>query len=1105
MKARVDPFNPERQWYQQSAANYILNSSRLNEIRSEMLYPFYDQGGGGYNIGDYQMRIRDNSPQITKHLGFRLPFFGFEYNYTWVSIHGFLAFSNGPKLSPTYPLTFPIVDYPKQPDPSFIGPFYSKCKIGELRGDELDPRRSGVYFRNERNLMQRTDQLGVELRERLKWDIREGIVGTEWFVPRHALIVTWKNVTFAGNTIEARKTTNTFQTVIATDEMRTYIIFNYKHIGWTSHTGAGGSSINGTGGTPAFIGFNAGNGTKSFEYKPYSQTPKIWNILSSGYVNGFPGRHIFRVDEKIMPGQCIPEIFDMASHKPMLTFAPESGNLLGGTIVNVTGPCFDRSQNITCRFNTLRVPGAVIDKNSATCVMPRIYATGYIDFYVEVDGSSDMQWKGKFFVETPSAAPELVTFPEGHELMKEPQKLLINWDYKNLTMNRKTAVSITLWGYREIMNNSEIVYLETLADETPNTGEYVVHPNDFYTRVKKMALNFEIGIVSVNITYPNDDLGIPYEPILWSRPIPLAWYLRPSWEKMYGQSWAENICENWISRDRLLNNFTSELPICPSMLKQAIADKGRFLPDQNCDMDSKVWNCYFQEYAKHCVRTAMPTGSGAGQQCCYDMHGYLMMTIDSKWGGRPNRVHEDGHIRWNETKVPSLSHYLYDIAPFLPCCAWSDRWSQGCMTFRLERRPSQNYVGYEPPAVATIFGDPHVYTFDGLFYTFNGRGEFVLVRSNTDRHKLDVQGRFEQIPDSLITGEVRATVLTAIAAKSNESVTVEVRMRPRDAQWRYKLDVIVDNRRVFFDRFPQKVQTFSGVTVYTPTAIQNQSHVIAMFESGAGIEVIENRGHMTARVYLPRTYLNQTRGLFGNWSGTMEDDLVLPDGSIANAASSKYLDYIHNQFAIHWMVDERQTDEKGYSLFYHENGKTSSSYNDRVFRPVMTNDIRQIIPYNVTLRAIDVEDYCGDSWPCKYDYAVTLNREYGRWAKNYQFQFVKLRDTELRKIVTCEPLMIPIHTRRSTFKYTSGTRVDFDCDPDFVFVGGRPLKCLATGKWAIMVYGKNEAEWLIWNPTMSPIRCIKPGEEPAVDESYQTLVIVVGVLLSILIFIIWIR
>jgi hypothetical protein len=35
-------------------------------------------------------------------------------------------------------------------DPSFIGPFYSRCKIGELNGNEVEEyakKRPGVYFR----------------------------------------------------------------------------------------------------------------------------------------------------------------------------------------------------------------------------------------------------------------------------------------------------------------------------------------------------------------------------------------------------------------------------------------------------------------------------------------------------------------------------------------------------------------------------------------------------------------------------------------------------------------------------------------------------------------------------------------------------------------------------------------------------------------------------------------------------------------------------------------------------------------------------------------------------------------------------------------------
>ena len=43
---------------------------------------------------------------------------------------------------------------------------------------------------------------------------------------------------------------------------------------------------------------------------------------------------------------------------------------------------------------------------------------------------------------------------------------------------------------------------------------------------------------------------------------------------------------------------------------------------------------------------------------------------------------------------------------------------------------------------ATVFGDPHVYTFDHTDYTFNGLGEYVLVRADSPRVKLDVQVLF---------------------------------------------------------------------------------------------------------------------------------------------------------------------------------------------------------------------------------------------------------------------------------------------------------------------------------------------------------------------------
>ena len=80
-------------------------------------------------------------------------------------------------------------------------------------------------------------------------------------------------------------------------------------------------------------------------------------------------------------------------------------------------------------------------------------------------------------------------------------------------------------------------------------------------------------------------------------------------------------------------------------------------------------------------------------------------------------------------------------------------------------------------------------------------------------------------------------------------------MRQPYAQWRYRLDVIVDGRYIYLDRYPQKIQHFQGVTVYTPSNILNQSHVVIMFQSGAGVEVIENKQYMAARVFLPWVFI----------------------------------------------------------------------------------------------------------------------------------------------------------------------------------------------------------------------------------------------------------
>lgn len=90
MKSRVAPRKP-RQINRPLQMNdpayqreyYILSKERLDEIRLEKMYPFFDKDSFGGN-GDLVKEINDNSAQVQKQLNFLLPFFGFGFNYTWV-------------------------------------------------------------------------------------------------------------------------------------------------------------------------------------------------------------------------------------------------------------------------------------------------------------------------------------------------------------------------------------------------------------------------------------------------------------------------------------------------------------------------------------------------------------------------------------------------------------------------------------------------------------------------------------------------------------------------------------------------------------------------------------------------------------------------------------------------------------------------------------------------------------------------------------------------------------------------------------------------------------------------------------------------------------
>ena len=80
--------------------------------------------------------------------------------------------------------------------------------------------------------------------------------------------------------------------------------------------------------------------------------------------------------------------------------------------------------------------------------------------------------------------------------------------------------------------------------------------------------------------------------------------------------------------------------------------------------------------------------------------------------------------------------------------------------------------------IGWFFGDPHIRTVDGLDYTFNGLGEYWLLKSNVV-NGFSVQGRTGKAWDKE-GNDVGATVFTAFAAVDNGTTQLHVELTPWD-------------------------------------------------------------------------------------------------------------------------------------------------------------------------------------------------------------------------------------------------------------------------------------------------------------------------------------
>ncbi|XP_012826283.1 sushi, nidogen and EGF-like domain-containing protein 1 isoform X1 [Xenopus tropicalis] len=245
--------------------------------RAQGMVPLEDFYPFGTKEGDTVTRRQDDGGSGLLPISKAFTFFGDKHSGLYVNNNGVVSFLR--EVSQFTPVAFPISG-----DRRVVAAFWA----------DVDNRRGGNVFYRE------TEDLVIV--DRATRDVRTYFPELPDFHSTWVFIATWHRVTFYGG--DSTSPVNTFQIVLITDGLRSFTIFNYETIEWTTgrHASSGGDS-SGRGGIAAQAGFNAGDGWRYFNI-PGSRTDDIARIANTTNV-GVPGRWVFRIDNNhVQVGEC---------------------------------------------------------------------------------------------------------------------------------------------------------------------------------------------------------------------------------------------------------------------------------------------------------------------------------------------------------------------------------------------------------------------------------------------------------------------------------------------------------------------------------------------------------------------------------------------------------------------------------------------------------------------------------------------------------------------------------------------------------------------------------------------------------------------------------
>ncbi|KAK6970572.1 mucin-like protein [Biomphalaria glabrata] len=316
---------------------------------------------------------------------------------------------------------------------------------------------------------------------------------------------------------------------------------------------------------------------------------------------------------------------------------------------------------------------------------------------------------------------------------------------------------------------------------------------------------------------------------------------------------------------------------------------------------------------------------------------YNNLYVDNYQGLENIRAHT---LCCKDAKSADLCQQFYQIFPDMGC---------------------SNFVEFVP---ASALGDPHIKTLDGVTYTMNGWGEYILMEAPSDNFRLQARtGKAETLNGTLS----KATVFIAFAAKESNDSSFQVELSPSKSS----LIVFANDVDITNDFYKENgsdiIMSTTSINVIREYK-NNKTLAIATFPCGVSITVYVAVKSLLIEVNVPKTMENKTRGLLGNFNGNKTDEFILPDGQLLPANLSER--QIYQEFAKKWTVTSIS------SVFTYKPGETTDTYQHPDFTPMFRDEA------NPTQLAKAVE-ICGDANDaCIFDYLATGDAAFAQVTKD---------------------------------------------------------------------------------------------------------------------------